>query len=560
MTPLQTIPLNALRESPFNPRQAYPASSLDELAASIRTQGVLQPVLVRPLPGAANGDPWPLYELVCGHRRYRAATLAGLDELPAIVREMTDEQAAVAQLHENAKRADITALEEADGYQHLHRTHHMPVPQIAQAIGKSTSHVYSRLKLATAGPDLREACMRRGLPAELALEVARVPASLQRQALRKITADHADEDTPPADRWLSYRNTKTVLQTAFRTMLSRAVFALDDATLTGAGPCTTCPKRAGNDPELADLPDHTCMDSDCFDAKTIAHQDGHQARQAAQQQSLALPPAQDAPKAGVPAHAPATTVGRPSTSQAGHLAKARPQESATHGWTDAERLTTTEDGIMALRSAVFARVFATPRTVEELRALLDYELHVGDGPSVWELPAHLFGGDAVEQQEEMGGNKWLREVWLPSATADQMGALLVCCDLAYTLLRVNPAFGGKTAAQAVLARCSPYNVLDQLTAAAAAPSPAPTPSTAGAGAAGGGGGQRPALARPAGVRYKCLSTGQSWTGRGLKPAWVKAHLAAGGTLAQIEVKSVTDDAGSAVGRASQGALLEAAGA
>ena len=112
MSRVQDIPLSRIQESKTNPRSQFDAATLAELADNIRLHGVLQPVLVRPLPG---GEP-DCYELVAGARRYRASQLAKRETIPATVRELTDTQCLELQLIENLQRADVHELDEARGY------------------------------------------------------------------------------------------------------------------------------------------------------------------------------------------------------------------------------------------------------------------------------------------------------------------------------------------------------------------------------------------------------------------------------------------------------------
>jgi ParB-like chromosome segregation protein Spo0J len=133
---LLTIPLGKIVPSKTNPRKAFDGPEMDELVESIRTNGVLQPVLVRkrvatPLDSLGKAfaakdpnapqfkDGETIYELVAGERRYRAATKAGLKEIPAMVRELTDQQVLEMQIVENLQRKDVTALEESAGYAQL---------------------------------------------------------------------------------------------------------------------------------------------------------------------------------------------------------------------------------------------------------------------------------------------------------------------------------------------------------------------------------------------------------------------------------------------------------
>jgi len=119
--------------------------SLYELAESIRSQGIMQPILVRPLEGA--GAKTQRYEIIAGERRFRAAKLAGLDEVPVLVREVPDESAAVMALIENIQREDLNAIEEAQGYHALADEFKRSQEDIAKIVGKSRSHVANMMRL-----------------------------------------------------------------------------------------------------------------------------------------------------------------------------------------------------------------------------------------------------------------------------------------------------------------------------------------------------------------------------------------------------------------------------
>jgi len=134
------LPLDRLRPGRYQPRTRMDEGSLYELAESIRSQGVMQPVLVRPL---ADGG----YEIIAGERRVRAARLAGLDEVPVLVREVPDEAAAVMALIENIQREDLDPLEEARGLQRLTDEFGLTHERAAQAVGRSRSAASNLLRL-----------------------------------------------------------------------------------------------------------------------------------------------------------------------------------------------------------------------------------------------------------------------------------------------------------------------------------------------------------------------------------------------------------------------------
>lgn len=133
------IPVAQIRRSPWQPRHTFEVEALSELVASVRERGVLQPLLVR-----RNGDN---YELIAGERRFRAATEAGLLDLPAIVMEVTDREALEIALVENLQRSDLNLIEEAEGYRALADKFQMTQEQIATRVGKARPTVANAMRL-----------------------------------------------------------------------------------------------------------------------------------------------------------------------------------------------------------------------------------------------------------------------------------------------------------------------------------------------------------------------------------------------------------------------------
>lgn len=259
---LATIPLTDISPSATNPRKHFDETAMAELVASVQAHGIIQPILVRPVTGAG-------FELVAGERRYRAAKAAKLKTIPAIVRELTDLQALELQVVENLKRADLHPLEEAEGYERLMNAHGMTADQVGDKIGKSKAYVYARLKLTALCSECRDAFYAGRLNPSTALLVARIPgAKLQWQATKEITEpDYRGEP-------LSVRTAAEHIQRNYMLRLDQAPFSTSDADLVKkAGACTTCPKRAGNQPELFGDVEHadTCTDTTCFAAKRLAH-------------------------------------------------------------------------------------------------------------------------------------------------------------------------------------------------------------------------------------------------------------------------------------------------
>ncbi len=169
---MQDILLTHIQESKTNPRRQFDEIKLAELADNIRQHGVLQPVLVRPLP---DGNPG-FYELVAGARRYRASKLAGRESIPATVRELTDTECLELQLIENLQRADVHELDEARGYAALMQLQPetYTVEVLAEKIGRSEKYVYARLRLTHLVDEVQQAFYVGKLTVAHAFEIARL--------------------------------------------------------------------------------------------------------------------------------------------------------------------------------------------------------------------------------------------------------------------------------------------------------------------------------------------------------------------------------------------------
>lgn len=155
-TSADTIPLDRIRPNPNQPRRDFDEKDLQDLAASIREKGVIQPLILRPHPINA-GE----YEIVAGERRWRAAQIAGIHGLPAVVRDLNDTEVLELAIIENIQRADLNALEEAQGYRQLMERFGHTQEKLAEALGKSRSHIANLLRLLTL-PELVLKMLRSG--------------------------------------------------------------------------------------------------------------------------------------------------------------------------------------------------------------------------------------------------------------------------------------------------------------------------------------------------------------------------------------------------------------
>lgn len=271
---LETLPAGALRASKTNPRKHFAPGPLKELADSIRTQGIRQPILARPNPGVTP------YEIVAGERRWRAAELAGLSEVPVLVQPMTDREALEVQVVENLQRSDLTELEEAQSYQSMldlrDETSGEPVytaETLAERFGKERSHVYRRLVLLRLAPAAKTALEDGELTARTAVLVARIPGEQAQADALKAILTPAHQTQP-----LAFAQAREVISRDFMRSLKGAPFSLTDAELLpAAGACAACPRMTDNCAHLFSEEEQkefkkrkVCTDPACYRAKVDA--------------------------------------------------------------------------------------------------------------------------------------------------------------------------------------------------------------------------------------------------------------------------------------------------
>jgi ParB family chromosome partitioning protein len=262
----RSVPITALAESATNPRKRFDAKSLEELAASFKTQGILAPLLVRELDESK-------YEVVAGARRLRAAKLAELEKLPVRVVKLTDAEAIEAQCVENLQREDIHPLEEALGFKSLLELGEpaYTIAIIASRAGKSEAYVYGRIRLADLIPPVAEAFLKDQVTIGHALLIAKLPASQQQEAFSAAfrglwTSEGNSQVLIPVRELAAWIESNILLQ------LASAPFDKQDETLVPeAGSCANCPKRTGfNKLLFPDVRKDSCTSPDCFRAKIDA--------------------------------------------------------------------------------------------------------------------------------------------------------------------------------------------------------------------------------------------------------------------------------------------------
>lgn len=275
---MMNVPLLSIARSLRNPRKHFDTAKLQELADSIKATGVHQPILLRPLPEAriADEQAWAKaekreraqYELIAGERRWRASQLAGLAEIPAMIRPMSDADALRAAVIENLQREDVTKLEEAEGYRELLDLGNTTAEDIAKDVGKSRTYVFNVLKILDLCEQGREALRQGKIDFSKGQLIARIPdEGLQLKALSYCAETNYRGDTP------SYRSCAEHVQQNYMLNLHSAPFKMtDEALLPAAGSCKACPKRTGANPDLFnDVSADVCTDPKCYREKEEAH-------------------------------------------------------------------------------------------------------------------------------------------------------------------------------------------------------------------------------------------------------------------------------------------------
>jgi ParB family chromosome partitioning protein len=260
----QYIAIDTIHESATNPRRTFDECKLAELGESIRTNGLIQPITVRP---NSQG-----FEIVAGARRFRAAQLAELFSLPARIVDINDAQALEWQLVENSQRVDVHPYEEAQGFQRLLDMPGYDVATLVEKSGKSAAHVYTRLSLLQLVPSIVEAFSAERITASHANLLARLPQEAQANAYEQCWRKDWQDKEPHL---LPAKHLSAWIQTNLYLSLAEAPFDKDDPTLNpAAGACVICPRRSGFNTSLfSDVQGDQCLDAPCFHTKINAHID-----------------------------------------------------------------------------------------------------------------------------------------------------------------------------------------------------------------------------------------------------------------------------------------------
>lgn len=300
------IDVDKIRASGTNPRTTWDEAALKELADNIKAVGIVQPLLVRPLPKIELREPdltrktWQFviggivqtetgkyaehlprqlyemevnarngaeFELVCGERRWRAAKLAKVANVPCVVRELTEAQVLEIQGVENLQRADLTAYEEAVWMKRLVDGAFQTPASLAQRLGKSRSHVFGRLALARASEPVLAALKEGRIEATVAQLIGTIPEVKQQEKVLTEVAGMTDLKTA----W-SFDVVKRHVEEKYRKDLKGAAFDRKDEELLAKVPsCEGCPKRSGNIEGYEGNNPNVCTDVACYQEKLGAH-------------------------------------------------------------------------------------------------------------------------------------------------------------------------------------------------------------------------------------------------------------------------------------------------
>src|SRR5258707_5085179 len=260
------IPIVELTESSTNPRKVFDEERLEELAGSIRSKGVLSPLLVRRINGH--------FEIVTGARRYRAAQRAGLNEIPVRIGAFTDEEALEIQIIENIQRDDVHPFEEAQGFRALldREGADYSIEKIAAKPEKAASFIAKRLNLLDLTHPAADAFTAGHIGVEQALLIAKLAPDMQEKALAHcfdgyFAGNDSERSLVPASRLQAWIEQNIYLS------LKSVPFSKDDETLLPeAGSCANCPKRTGfNTLLFSEVREDSCADAACFNRKLDAH-------------------------------------------------------------------------------------------------------------------------------------------------------------------------------------------------------------------------------------------------------------------------------------------------
>jgi ParB family chromosome partitioning protein len=263
------LPLESLAESASNPRRRFDEAALTELAESIKTQGILAPLVVRPVGQH--------FEIVAGARRLRAARIVGLETAPVRIVDLSDAQALEASIVENLQRRDVHPLDEAQGFAALMQLEEpkYSIEQVSAKCGKSPAYVAARLRLTELAAEVVEAFAKDEIGVGHALLLAKLQPEQQLEALNACYQEQYNNGNKAKRILLPVRHLQQWIESNIFLELASAPFSKDDANLVPeAGACLDCSKRTGHNKLLFDgmePQNDSCSDPQCYAAKIEAH-------------------------------------------------------------------------------------------------------------------------------------------------------------------------------------------------------------------------------------------------------------------------------------------------
>lgn len=263
---VRNIPLTEITPNAHNPRKFINQDELQELADNIKELGLLQPITIRKMPkGSATK-----YEIICGERRYRASILAGLEDIPAIVKDMDDKEAFMAMIVENLQRKDIDPMEEAVAINELYTSGGVKVGEIAKMLGKSSSFVIGRIQLVNILPEFIQ-LMREGTLYLIHLQsICKLTKEQQKTLFEECFSPESiarwTQKILPMDALFSMIDEHVMCS------LSKARFSVSDETFSCGKACVGCPLNTANNPDsFKDADNPRCMKRECFVAKQMEY-------------------------------------------------------------------------------------------------------------------------------------------------------------------------------------------------------------------------------------------------------------------------------------------------
>lgn len=266
MEEFRIISLFELEIDPLQPRRHITHATIVELADTMKPPiGIIEPLIVRKkLEGLG-------FRIVCGERRFRAASVAGLIEVPCMIRELTDDQVFDIQVIENLQRENVSPLDEADAYNTLISKKRCTLHEIAERFGKTEEYVFGRLRLINLIPEAKTYLEEEILPVTAAIKIATLTERQQADTIKRVIIESTVNGQPK--KWFTGLNDlKIYFENNVSMPLSIVDFDTTDKNLCPqAGDCKTCTKRTGNTLFKDILDGDKCLDSACYKEKHVEH-------------------------------------------------------------------------------------------------------------------------------------------------------------------------------------------------------------------------------------------------------------------------------------------------